>query len=486
MRHEERALFAEDRHLTVSVEHLRRASPHLSAARTLTRRVIIVLAVVAIITLAAAIARPWALLIAVNACALAMYTTTVAYRLILFRRSARGANVVVITDEEARGLAVCDLPVYTVLIPAHREPEVIPQLLRALHAIEYPRELLDVKLLLEADDHTTRRAIDGLLPEWMEIVLVPPAGPRTKPKACNYGLQLARGRLVTVYDADDVPDPLQLRRAVAAFQRVDDDVACLQARLAFYNADQNLITRWFQIEYATWFSYFLPSLVAKDAPLPLGGTSNHFRREVLEEIGAWDPFNVTEDADLGIRLHRSGYRVAVLDSLTREEANADFVNWVKQRSRWHKGYLQTCIVHFRSPTRLRTELGGSGFRALTLLVGGTPLLALLNPIVWALTAMWFISKPAWIPNLFPAWLYYLALCCFAFGNFSCLYMGVLTVRESDQLELTGAALLIPMYWLMMSIGAVKAVLQLVSAPWYWEKTTHGLFLNEPQSDSTAP
>ena len=319
----------------------------------------------------------------------------------------------------------------------------------------------------------------------IEIVRVPYSEPRTKPKALNYGLARARGRLVTIYDAEDRPEPLQLRRAAVAFRRAEPMLACLQAKLLYYNPGQNSITRWFTVEYAMWFGQLLPGLMSESAPIPLGGTSNHFRRPVLDAVGGWDPYNVTEDADLGIRLHRLGYRTGVLDSVTYEEANSDFVNWVKQRSRWYKGYLQTWLIHMRHPRRLMAEVGFRGFLQFNLFVGGTPMLAILNPIFWALTAIWFLGTPELVEHLFPAWLYYVSLVSLVFGNLAFLFANVIAARQSARPELVFAALLSPLYWVMMSIAALKALVQLVVAPSYWEKTVHGLGPAQPSKEPDA-
>ena len=261
------------------------------------------------------------------------YLAALVYRLAAFWLSIRNPGLVVVTDEEARSLPDIYLPVYTVLVPAYREPSVIAALIGRLSKLEYPPSKLDIRLLLEQDDSETIAAAEAARPgPQFTIVRVPPVGPKTKPKACNYGLEGARGEIVTIYDAEDRPEPLQLRRVVAAFLRLDPSVACLQAKLSYYNARQNLLTSWFAIEYAMWFSFLLPGLVAQRGPLPLGGTSNHFRGKILRAVGGWDPYNVTEDADLGIRLARRGYQTRVLDSATYEEANSDVINWVKQRS----------------------------------------------------------------------------------------------------------------------------------------------------------
>ena len=255
--------------------------------------------------------------------AVALYAAATAHRLLLIRRAVADDPTMVVTDEDARALRAEDLPVYTVLVPAYHEPEVVPRLISGLGALEYPADRLQVLLLLEEDDAATiAAAADACAGTRVRIVLVPPSQPRTKPKACNYGLTQARGEFVTIYDAEDRPEPLQLRRAVAAFRRGGADLACLQARLSYHNAEQNLLTRWFTLEYDVWFRWLLPGLMATRAPIPLGGTSNHIRRHVLVGMGAWDAWNVTEDADLGIRLARHGWRTAMLGSTTSKRPTA--------------------------------------------------------------------------------------------------------------------------------------------------------------------
>ena len=262
------------------------------------------------------------------------------------------------------------------------------------------------------------------------------------------------------------------------------ELACAQAELAYFNPNQNIITRWFTVEYLMWFTQMLPGLSLLNAPVPLGGTSNHFRRELLVEAGGWDPFNVTEDADLGIRLHRQGYRTAILASSTMEEANSDFVNWARQRSRWYKGYLQTWLVHLRQPKKLWRDLGPGGFFTYNMFVGGTPIIALLNPVFWVMTIVWFVGHPAFIQSIFPAPVYYGSLLCWLGGNFLFTYVNLLVVIEADRDELMLPALLSPIYWMMMSVAATKALYQLMFQTSYWEKTAHGLDASS-ESDSEA-
>ncbi|MEX5272272.1 glycosyltransferase family 2 protein, partial [Kocuria sabuli] len=468
-----------------SIAGLRQAAPEMSAHRVLSRHQRVVVIGLALAVIGAAIADLLLTLQIMVAMATLWYAATLVYRLILVHRGLLGRDLIRVSDSDALAVPESDLPIYSVLVPAYREPAVIAKVIDSVSGLNYPADKLDVRLLLEADDEETitaaRAGVAAIASPHITIVLVPPAEPRTKPKACNFGLQSATGELVTIFDAEDRPEPLQLRRAVVALDRLGDGYACVQARLGYFNATQNLITRWFTIEYGTWFRFMLPGLVSLGAPIPLGGTSNHFRTGLLRALEAWDPYNVTEDADLGIRLARLGYSVGVLDSITEEEANSDFVNWIKQRSRWYKGYLQTWLVHMRRPVAVHRELGWRGALGLHLFVLGTPLTALLNPIFWALAIAWYVQGPQGVSLLFPPAVYYIALACFLIGNVAVIYVNLLTTRVINKPDLLGAALLVPGYWVMMSIAAVKAAYQLVFNPSYWEKTSHGLDV-EPSSD----
>ena len=293
------------------------------------------------------------------------YLIVVVYRFYLFTRSSKTDALEIVTDEEALIISDSELPFYTVMIPAYNEASVIVKLVENVAKLDYPTDRLEVLILVEEDDVATLSALSTAnAPSQFRLVLIPPAEPRTKPKALNFGLTLARGDIVAVYDVEDAPDILQLRRAAVALGRYGPEVGCVQAQLSYNNATQNIITKWFTIEYAMWFSFFLPGLSSLGAPIPLGGTSNHFRRSALRALGAWDAYNVTEDCDLGIRMFREHYQIKVLESETLEEANSDFVNWVKQRSRWYKGYLQTFLIHLRSPRQLVREVGEKGASSL--------------------------------------------------------------------------------------------------------------------------
>ncbi len=461
--------------LDTSVNGLGRIFPEMSAKRTLSggQRVLLIGGIVALCL--GLVGFPTAVVVGLNALGTAAYVLVFIYCAFWFQRMVSRPALVTVTDEEARAVPDRRLPTYTVMVAAYREANVIAETIHALEALEYPADRLELRLLLEADDHETIAAARATPHSSnLDIIEIPSGGPRTKPKACNYGLQLTKGKLVTIYDAEDRPEPLQLRRAAVAFRRLGSRVSCLQAKLHYHNTGDNLLTRLFAAEYVTWFDGMLPALAAMGGPVPLGGTSMHIRRTALEAVGAWDHHNVTEDADLGVRLYRLGHKTEVLDSVTYEEANSDFINWVKQRSRWYKGYLQTWLVHMRQPVRLWRELGPRAFLSFTVTVGTTPLLAALNPIFWLLTGLWFLGKPEFVQTLFPAWLYYPALACLVAGNFLAFYRTVVGIWIAGRPDLLWVVLLSPIYWLMMSIGAIRAMVQLVLKPSHWEKTVHGL------------
>jgi cellulose synthase/poly-beta-1,6-N-acetylglucosamine synthase-like glycosyltransferase len=458
-----------------SIDGLYDAFPALSVRRLWSRRQLVGLAGFGALFLATLVLTPiWTLTVVMGAL-VASYGIALWFRIDLARRSTVRSLRVEVSEDEARALSDDELPIYSVLVPAYREPEVLTQLVANLAALDYPDAKLDVKLLLESDDTATITATEQLdLPAFVEVVLVPAAQPRTKPKACNYGLLACRGEYVTIYDAEDRPDPLQLRKVVVAFANSEPDIACIQAELAYYNADENILTRWFAVEYRMWFTQFLTGLAGAGAPIPLGGTSNHIRTDVLVKVGAWDAYNVTEDADLGIRLHRGGYRVGLVDSVTYEEANNDAVNWIKQRSRWYKGYLQTWLLHMRNPRQLIRDIGFGGFVRFNAFVGGTPALALINPVSWLLVLLWFTVKPVFIQQIMPAPIYYTGLTSWLVGNIALYYLTLVAAYEMNVRRVFLAVLLLPVYWVLMSLAAIKAAWQLVVSPNYWEKTTHGL------------
>ena len=374
-------------------------------------------------------------------------------------------------------LDTAQLPIYSVLVPVFRETRVLNQLLGALQSLHYPHEKLDIKLILEENDIAMQRALRVYeLPAHFEIIIVPAGKPQTKPRALNYALQFARGQLVTIYDAEDLPEADQLQKAAAAFAAGPADLACLQAELAFYNPNENWLTRQFTVEYATLFKLILPSLANEGLPLPLGGTSNHFNTQILRKVGAWDSFNVTEDADLGLRLARQNYRTQMLDSITYEEANLWLGNWLQQRARWFKGFLQTWLVHMRHPVLLRREIGFDGFGTMQAMTIGVVFSALVHPIFLGFAIYNYFSgsmfKTAPSPGV--STIAALDILVLGAGYGVSIYAGA---RGLMQKRIAGWWLILfsmPLYWLLMSVAGWMAVFQFIFNPFYWNKTRHGL------------
>lgn len=274
-------------------------------------------------------------------------------QLLFYRASSdRSWNLDDINKLEPDVLEGEELPIYTIFVPLYKEVNKVGDIVCAIENLDYPKSRLDVKLIVEIDDRDMLKALNIItLPSYVEIVKVPYSMPRTKPKAMNYATPYIKGEYLCVYDAEDVPDPEQLKKALAAFRKLPQEYACVQARLNFYNANQNILTKFFSMEYSLWFDYLLAGLSVSDLPLTLGGTSNHFKVSVLEKVGYWDAYNVTEDAELGIRLYANGYKIAMLDSYTMEEAPISINNWIMQRSRWIKGFIQTFYIFLITPAK---------------------------------------------------------------------------------------------------------------------------------------
>lgn len=368
------------------------------------------------------------------------------------------------------------LPVYSILVALHDEAAMVPQLIAALNALSWPRSRLDIKLVCEADDAATLRAVAAqrLGPDY-EVVLVPPSHPRTKPKALQYALPGVRGDYVTVYDAEDRPHPDQLREALAAFRSLPAEVACLQAPLVVSNARSSWLSALFAVDYAGLFRALLPLLAKLEAPLPLGGTSNHFKTDPLRAVGGWDPFNLTEDADLGMRLHRLGYRTGVLSLPTLEDAPVTLPVWLGQRTRWYKGWLQTYIVMMRKPGRLMAELGPRAFLLAQVTIGGMLLSALGHPLILAFVAyLLFVlsTGSSLIGRTMSSTLLVIDLFNL-FGSYAItIGLGLGAMQRVEKRAVGWRWLLVPAYWLTISAAAWSAVRDLRRRPTAWQKTPH--------------
>jgi cellulose synthase/poly-beta-1,6-N-acetylglucosamine synthase-like glycosyltransferase len=372
---------------------------------------------------------------------------------------------------------VTEFPAYSVLVPLFRETAVLKQLVGALTRLRYPPDKLDIKLILEEEDVMMQAAVARLaLPPQFEIIVVPAGRPQTKPRALCYALPFCRGELLTIYDAEDIPEPDQLKKAATRFATAGPELACLQAQLTFFNPNENWLTRQFTAEYALLFGRLLPALADHRLPLPLGGTSNHFRTAALRAVGAWDPFNVTEDADLGLRLSRHGYETGTLDSITYEEANTRLPNWMRQRARWLKGFLATWLVHMRDPLQLMRELGPAGFWIVQAMTIGIFASALLHPICLAATIVLAIAHPGLPDQAGPALVIIagLNLLVFVAGYGLAIILTREALRRRGFSGWRGTIATMPFYWLLMSGAAWLALWQFMVAPFHWNKTVHGL------------
>jgi cellulose synthase/poly-beta-1,6-N-acetylglucosamine synthase-like glycosyltransferase len=463
-----------EKYIAMATGDLATRFPEEAANRVISDSQKAFLSLTAVLLVGALIIAPLVTLIVLVSLADVFYFVTSAYKFKLTYDSLGYGHEIEISDEMVAALDERDLPVFTILIPLYHEAAVLGALVEGIGSLDYPQAKLDVRLLCEEDDAETLDAVNAMeLPGQFTVVVVPDAQPKTKPKACNYGLIQSRGEYLVIFDAEDRPEPDQLKKVVIAYGNAGPEVVCIQAKLNYFNAEQNLLTRWFCTEYSMWFDLLLPGLDHANAPIPLGGTSCHFKTAALHVLGAWDPYNVTEDADLGIRLFKFGMRTAMIDSTTFEEANSELNNWIRQRSRWIKGYLQTWLVHMRHPVRLFRQLGLRNFASFQLLVGGT-FIFLLNPIFWSLTTLFFLTQAGWIRELFPSFVFYAAAFQLFLANFLFMYFNVAGCVQRGYFGLAKYALFTPVYWGMMSVAAWKGFLQLFYNPFYWEKTVHGL------------
>jgi cellulose synthase/poly-beta-1,6-N-acetylglucosamine synthase-like glycosyltransferase len=407
-----------------------------------------------------------------------LYFIDLMFNMYLILRSFNRSPEIQVSAEEVDALRDEGLPIYTVFCPLYKEWQVAPQFVAAMNALDYPKNKLQVLFLLEENDAETIEKIRSqTLPSNFEIVIVPHSKPKTKPKAMNYGLSYARGKYLVIYDAEDMPEPDQLKKAIAAFSKSAENTVCIQAKLNFYNISQNMLTRIFTAEYSLWFDLVLPGLQSIGAPIPLGGTSNHFDTEALRELHGWDAFNVTEDCDLGMRLAKRGMRTAIVESTTYEEANSDMANWFHQRSRWIKGYMQTYIVHMRDPKAFKK--GWKDMLAFQVTVGGKIFSILVNPLFWLITICYFAFRAhvgVFIESFFPTPILYIGVVSFILGNFVYLYNYMIGCAKRRFDHLIKYVFLVPFYWFGMSLSAWLAAYEIVVRPHYWSKTVHGLHL----------
>jgi cellulose synthase/poly-beta-1,6-N-acetylglucosamine synthase-like glycosyltransferase len=466
-----RAVWAAGAHRRVrhAVSTLFDSKPELSARIVATGRQGMFGGALVTMLAAACIMAPGALLPLTHGCISVFYLGSLALR---------GWAAVLNKVRRAQPLEIpaSPLPCYTVMVAVYREANMAAQLVASLERLEWPRSRLDIKLVCEADDRDTIEAFQALnLPPYFEIVEVPPLHPRTKPKALAYALPGARGDYLAVYDAEDRPHPQQLLEACQRFRERGPDVACLQAPLIIANMQESHVSTIFAMEYAALFRGLLPALSRYRMPMPLGGTSNHFRTEILREVGGWDPFNVTEDADLGLRLYRLGYRSETLRCQTLEDAPTSLNVWTGQRIRWYKGWLQTWLVMTRHPVNATRQMGLRAMLVFQLLIGGMLFSSLAHPLILVFLGsalLTFLTTPV---NEIPASTLALFLIdtVNVFGSYAIfLALGVGSMIRREKLMVGWRWAGVPIHWFMSSYAAWRAVNELRTRPFFWKKTPH--------------
>jgi len=459
-----------ERRLREAVDRLFAAAPEASARITLWGRQGFYTGATLTLFLVLAALKPMTVLLLLHIVSTLFFFSTVALRIAALVAKSRGTGRRLAPPPCGRR------PVYSVFVALYREAAVAPQLVDTLNRLEWPVSCLDIKLICEADDHETLDALAALrLGRQYEVVTVPPGGPRTKPKALTYALVAARGEYLVIYDAEDRVDPMQLEEAWRTFEAGPADLACLQAPLVVTNSRESWLSALFALEYAGLFRVLLPHLAKARLPIPLGGTSNHFRTRFLQEVGGWDPYNVTEDADLGLRLYRSGYRCGTISRPTYEEAPTDAGAWLGQRSRWFKGWLQTCLVLMRQPSRLIGEMGLGPSLVFLVLIGGLILSSLAHPLIFLYLGfvVWLVlSRQTHVPGTLEAVLFFMDMANIfgSYGIFVALGRAGMGARE--RAAVGWKWLLTPAYWLLASRAAWRAVSELRRAPFFWNKTAH--------------
>jgi glycosyltransferase XagB len=370
---------------------------------------------------------------------------------------------------------IAQLPAVSIMVALYREASIAARLAERLGRLDYPRDLLDIILVVEAEDDLTRAALaKSSLPSWMRVIVVPAGAVKTKPRALNYALDHCRGSIIGVYDAEDAPEPDQIRKVVDRFYQRGAEVACLQGRLDYYNPRSNWLSRCFTIEYAAWFRMILPGIERLGLAIPLGGTTLFFRRPALEALGGWDAQNVTEDADLGLRLYRHGYRTELIETTTFEEANCHGRAWVKQRSRWIKGYMMTYITHMRDPALLWRQIGARRFIGFQVQFLASILQSLLAPLIWSFWGLAFgLQHP--IASAIPPLVLFAATGLMISSGLIFIYFDIKALRKTQHGLNPLWALTLIAYQPLATLAAYRALWELFTKPFYWQKTLHGLY-----------
>lgn len=366
-----------------------------------------------------------------------------------------------------------EYPMYSILVPLYKEVDIIPHLLKSLTSLDYPKDKLDIKLIFEEEDtETINFAKSAGFPDYFDFVVAPNKYPRTKPRACNYALPYCKGEYVVIYDAEDRPEPDQLKKVVETFQNSPDNVACIQAALNWYNRGETKILwipLWFSIEYMQWFKFLLPGLQNISSPIPLGGTSNHFKRAVLLKLCGWDSFNVTEDAELGVRLFEEDYKTRMVDSTTWEESPTRIMPWIKQRSRWIKGHMVTVAVYMRRSENSSKLSLWERFLFLTFLA--LPIVSFIFTLPAIVFATWWISTESLGQFLDSSIVFFYMV--IMIPNIAGILLNLVCCIVDKEYRLIPFTVFLPIYWLLHGAASLLALYEFYVTPHSWRKTEHG-------------
>ena len=467
----ERALMqrSAQRQIMETVNQLPLQAPEYSAKAVLTQKQAFAAGVAAALLPLAVWAQPALALTAAHLAASLVFAACVLLRV---RAAACAAPPAVKAQSAVPG----PYPIYSVLVALHREKAVVPQLCANLRKLSWPASRLEVIFVCEVGDAETIDALRlAAKPYSSKIILVPVFGPQTKPRALTFALPAASGEFVVIYDAEDRPHPDQLMEAFARFQKEPTLTACLQSPLVITNGGKSFLSSMFAFEYAALFGGLLPYLAAKSRLIPLGGTSNHFRRSILVEAAAWDPYNVTEDADLGTRLCRRGYKTGMLSLPTLEDAPTRLAQWLPQRTRWFKGWMQTWLVHMRAPARFAAEAGAANMLHFQVLTLGMVFSAFVYPLM-LLELLWMsVLIAGGAGHDLPAFklaIFVIDFANVALGHLGFLLLGAKSGGKTGRLRIVFVAFGLPLYWTLLSAAAWRAAWQLVFKPHFWEKTEH--------------
>lgn len=449
-----------------------RVAAHESCRELDIARLTRVISAIAFVVIAVTIAFPHAMFLALVCWAILVLVIISSLKLAAAAAQARGSQQSQSTFSTGRSAQ--RLPTVSVMVPLFHEREIAGRLIKRLSKLTYPREILDICLVVEEDDTITQEAVARTdLPRWMRMIVVPRGGVKTKPRALNFALDFCHGSIICIYDAEDAPEPSQIHKVAHHFSQAPADVACVQGILDFYNARTNWLARCFTVEYASWFRIILPGYERLGLVVPLGGTTLFFRREAIEQLGGWDAHNVTEDADLGIRLARHGYRTELIQTITDEEANCRLWPWIKQRSRWLKGYAMTWAVHMRNPRKLLADLGWWKFFGVQALFFGTLSNFVLAPLLWSFWSMPLgLHHP--LQDVVPNGAFWALGALFLLSEVITVAIGMLATSTPKHKGMWKWVPTLHFYYPLGTLAAIKGLWEVVTKPYYWDKTAHGL------------